>query len=279
VISAAQLLDAGLSRDEIATRVRMGRLHRLHRGVYAVGHMALTPRSHEMAAVLACGSDALLSHRSAAVLWGLLRSATRIEVTAPRSRRAKRGIVVHTSRRLHTDDRAVVDGIPVTSVARTLVDLAQDLTERRLGDAVHEAEVRRLFDLRAIHAATAQVSGRAGRHRLLRVIAAYETPPFTRSDAERRFLALCRRYGLPEPRVNTWVEGYELDFYWPDARLAVEIDGAAVHYTRRAFHEDRRRDRRLAALGIQVLRVPWLDLCGEPGRVAADLLAALASRR
>ena len=200
-------------------------------------------------------------------------------MTAPRSRRGRAGLTAHTSRRLHPDDRDVVDGIPVTSVARTLVDLAESPDERRLARAVHEAEVQRLFDLRAVEAASARLPGRAGTHRLRRVITAYKPEPFTRSEAERRFLALCREHGLPEPRVNNFIEGYELDFYWPEARLAVEVDGAAVHHTRRAFHEDRRRDRNLAAHGIQSLRVPWLDLCGEAARVAADLHEAIRVRR
>jgi very-short-patch-repair endonuclease len=276
-VSIDQLNAAGLTHREITTRVRTGRLHRLYRGVYAVGHVALTPRSRELAAVLACGPDALLSHRSAAALWGLLRSVPRrIEVTAPRSRGSRAGFVVHSSRRLHPDDRELVDAIPVTSVARTLVDLAEVLAEPRLADAVHEAEVKRLFDLRALEAALARLPGRAGGPRLRRVLAAYERRPFTRSEAERRLLALCRNQGVPRPRVNNLVEGYELDFYWPEARLAVEVDGAAVHDTRRAFREDRRRDRALATKGIQVLRVPPGDL-GE--RFAAELRAVLARRR
>jgi very-short-patch-repair endonuclease len=280
VVSAAQLLEAGLTRRQIATRVWTGRLHRLYRGVYAVGHMALTARSRQLAAVLACGPDALLSHRSAATFWGLVRSAPRmIEVTAPRSRRRRAGFVVHTSRCLHPDDRDVVDGIPVTSAARTLVDLAEVVTERRLANAIHEAEVQRVFDLRGVEAALARAPGRAAGQRLRHVLAKYEAPPFTRSEAERSFLALCREHALPEPRVNTLVEGYELDFYWPDARLAVEVDGAAAHHTRRGFHEDRRRDRTLAAKGIQVVRVPWLDLCGDTARVVSDVREAIRVRR
>jgi very-short-patch-repair endonuclease len=275
VVSVEHLLAAGLSHREITTRVRNGLLHRLHRGVYAVGHMALTPRSREMAAVLACGPDAVLSHRSAAVLWGLLRSAPRIEVTAPRSRKRRAGLAVHRSRVLSAVDRVVLDGIPVTGVARTLVDLADLLSERRLADAVHEAEVRRLFDLKAVEAALARVPGRGGRHRLGRVLAAYEPRPFTRSDGERRVLALCREQGLLQPRVNALVEGYEVDFWWPDAGLVVELDGEAVHHTRRAFREDRRRDRALATAGIHVLRVPPEDV-GE--RFATELHAVLAQR-
>jgi predicted transcriptional regulator of viral defense system len=142
VVSVAQLLDAGLSRDAIDIRARSGRLHRLYRGVYAVGHTALTQRSRELAAVLSCGRHAVLSHRSAGARLGLVRSPAWIEVTAPRACKPRAGVVVHRSRRLHPEEREVVEGIPVTSIARTLVDLAEVLDERRLAQAVQEAEVR-----------------------------------------------------------------------------------------------------------------------------------------
>jgi putative AbiEi antitoxin of type IV toxin-antitoxin system/uncharacterized protein DUF559 len=279
VVSARQLAGLGLSGDAIATRARAGRLHRLHRGVYAVGHTALTPRSRELAAVLACGPGAVLSHRSAAALWGLLPSGTWIEVTAPRSRKARSGFVVHTSRRLDKEERRAVDAIPVTSMGRTLVDLADVLDERRLAKAVHEAEVRRLLDLRAIERSLARLPGRTGRHRLLRVLADYEPQPFTRSDGERRFLAFCREQGLPKPTVNGTAEGFEVDFFWPEAALVVEMDGGTTHHTRWAFHEDRRRDRALAVAGIQVLRVTPPDLGRGAGRLGAELRAVLARRR
>jgi very-short-patch-repair endonuclease len=274
----AQLLDAGLSRDAIDIRARSGRLHRLYRGVYAVGHTALTQRSRELAAVLSCGRDAVLGHRSAGARLGLVRSPAWIEVTAPRACKPRAGVVVHRSRRLHPEEREVVEGIPVTSIARTLVDLAEVLDERRLAQAVQEAEVRGSFDLHAIERTLSPVPGRSGRHRLRRVLRAYQPRAFTRSEAERRFLSLCRRHGLPTPRANAVVEGYEVDFLWAEAGLAVEVDGAAFHHTRTAFHADRRRDRGLAAVGIQVVRVTWRDL-EDSAQVAADLHAALDRRR
>jgi len=198
-------------------------------------------------------------------------------VTAARSRKARADILVHTSRRLQADDRVVKEAIPVTSVARTLVDLAEVLSDVRLARAVHEAEVRRIFDLEAVEAALGRVSGRRGRHRLRRVLAAYRPEDHElESEAERRFRALCRRYGLPNPRPQL-IEGYRVDFYWPQARLAVEVDGAAFHHTRRAFHADRARDRALAALGIQVLRVTWPDL-DRGQKIAGELQRALAAR-
>jgi very-short-patch-repair endonuclease len=164
-----------------------------------------------------------------------------------------------------------VDGLPVTSVARTLVDLADVLNERQLAKAVHEAEVLRLFDLRALEQAQASVPGRKGRHRLARVLAGYrDEPAFTRNDAERAFLELCEQHSLPQPIANAPLHGFEVDFFWPDKALVIELDGAATHLTRKAFEEDRRRDRALAVKGIQVLRVTWRDL-----NAGADDLAAI----
>jgi very-short-patch-repair endonuclease len=184
---------------------------------------------------------------------------------------------VHTTRRLTAEDRDVVDAIPVTSVARTLVDLGETLTDPLLARAVHEAEVRRVFDLRAVEAALGRVAGRRGRHRLLRVLAAYRREDHElESQAEGRFRALCQRHCLPDPRPQL-IEGYRVDFYWPCARLAVEVDGAAFHHTRRAFHADRARERALAALGMQVLRVTWPDL-DRGQELAGELHRALAAR-
>ena len=279
IVSLAQLLALGLTRRAVATRSRPGRLIPLHRGVYAVGHTALTARSRDMAAVLACGPGALLSHRSAAHSWQLLPSASaRIEVTAGRGRKPKPGITIHRSRLIHPDDNATVGGIPTTGVARTLVDLADVVSERRLGDAVNEAEVRRLFDLASVETTLARLPGRRGRHRLRRVLAAYRPDPsFTRSRAERLFLRLCADHALPRPSTCLSLAGHEVDAYWSDARLAIEFDGESFHRTTQAFHEDRRRDRRLAARGIQVSRVTWPDL-QEPARLAAELRAIRSKR-
>jgi very-short-patch-repair endonuclease len=203
----------------------------------------------------------------------LLRAAPQFEVTAPRGRKPKPGIVVHRSRLIHPEDRSSVRGIPVTSVARTLVDLADVLSEQRLAKALHEAEVRRVFDLSAIERTLARLPGRTGRHRLRRVLAAYRPEPhFLRSHGERRLKQLCERHRLPRPQFNVNLAGHEVDAYWPDARLVVEFDGGEVHHTRRAFHEDRARDRRLAMQGIRVARVTWLDFEDE-ARLAAELRA------
>jgi very-short-patch-repair endonuclease len=279
VVSAAQLRALGLTARGIEVRLRARRLFRLHRGVYAVGHTALTSPGRDLAAVLACGPGALLSHRSAARRWGLLRSSSpRIEVTAPRARKPRPGIVVHRSRSLVPDDAATVDGIPVTGVARTLVDLAEVVDAGRLERALNEAEVLQLFDLDALLATLERLHGRRGARRVRRALAAYiPEPRFTRGEAERRFLRLCSEHGLPAPETNTWIGEQEVDAYWPDARLAVEVDSRIYHATSRAFEEDRRRDRGLAALGIQVNRVTWRDM-RDGARLAAELGAIRARR-
>jgi very-short-patch-repair endonuclease len=251
----------------------------LHRDVFAVGHTGLTADSHRLAAVLTCGRRALLSHRAAAELWGFVRSSPHYEVTVPRSGKRREGIVLHHSRALEPDDRALVRAIPVTTVARTLVDLAEVLDERRLAGAVHEAEVRRLFDLEAVERVLARVPGRAGRHRLRRVLAAYRPEPrFTRSRAERRLLELCERHGLPKPQTNVWVHGHEVDGYWADVEVVVEVDGGATHLTRRAFREDRARDRWLAAAGLGVVRITWFDFDDETA-LARELAQIRQGRR
>jgi very-short-patch-repair endonuclease len=279
VVSRRQLAQLGFTADSIRRRLESHRLHRLHTGVYAVGHDSVTQRSRYLAAVFACGSDALLSHQAAGAHHGLLRTGTAaIHVTAPRGCKPKPGIVVHRSRVLHPDDRTIVDGIPVTSVARTLVDLADVGSDSLLAAAVNEAEVLRVFDLRELEEKMIRLHGRRGRRRLARVLAAYTDPPgYSTTEAERLLLRICRDHGLPQPQ-RVFAAGYELDFYWADARLAVEVDGGPFHRTRRAFHEDRRRDRRLAAEGIQVARVPWRDLVEGESELAVELKAMRRKR-
>jgi very-short-patch-repair endonuclease len=278
VVSHAQLVELGFSRHAIRRRLQSDRLHRLHPGVYAVGHWALTQESRDLAAVFACGPQALLSHRAAGRRLGLLKWAGDIEVTATRGCKPKPGIVIHRTRLIHPDDRIDAEGIPTTSPARTLVDLADVLSDRHLAAAVNEAEVQRVFDLTAIEEALERLPGRRGRHRFKRALAAYTEPlGYTTTQAERLLLGLCKDQGLPRPQRVAML-GYELDFYWADARLAIEVDGGRFHRTRRAFHEDRRRDRRLAAAGIQVARVPWLDLTAAAADVAAELSAIRRQR-
>jgi very-short-patch-repair endonuclease len=271
-----QVREAGLSPRQIERRVEAGWLVPQYDGVYAVGHTALTNKSHLIAAVYACGDEALGSHRAGGKLWGILRGSQPIEVTAARGRKPKKGFILHRSRWIHPEDRALIDNIPVTSLARTLVDLADVLSEERLADAVNEAELRQLFDLKAVERVLERLPGRKGRHKLQRVLSNYrDVQPFTRSRGERLVWATCDRYGLDKPRVNAWVHGYEVDFYWPEAGLVLEFDGGPVHQTTKAFHEDRKRDRALAAKGIHVVRATGRD---EPAELANQLLAILSIR-
>ena len=247
----------------------------LYDGVYAVGHTALTYHSHLIAAVYACGDEALGSHRAAGKLWVILRGSQPIEVTAPRGRKPKKGFILHRSRLIHPEDRALIDNIPVTSLARTIVDLADVLSEERLADAVNEAELRQLFDLKAVERVLERLPGRRGRHKLQRVLSNYrEVQPFTRSRGERLVWATCNQYGLDKPRVNAWVHGHEVDFYWPGAGLVLEFDGG-VHRTTRRFYEDRKRDRELATHGIHVVRATDRD---GPEALANELHAILSIR-
>jgi very-short-patch-repair endonuclease len=279
VVSRAKLLALGLTKDALRRRVERRRLLRVREGVYAVGHEGLTDDSRRLAAVLACGPDALLSHRAAAELHGLLSSSPQFDVTVPRHARARAGVAVHRSRSITPADRALIRRIPVTTIARTLVDLADVLDDQRLARAVHEADVRRVFDLRAIERVQERVPGRQGRHRLTRVLAAYRPEPrFTRSRAERRLLELCERHGLPKPQTNIVIAGHEVDAYWADADLVVEVDGREAHLTRRSFREDRARDRRLSTLGIQVVRITWPDL-DDGAALASELEQIRQGRR
>ena len=166
----------------------------------------------------------------------------------------------------------MVDGIPTTTVARTLVDLAEVLTEKQLADAVHQAEVRRKFDLTSINEVRRRLPGRTGRHGLSRVLSVYEpSPRIARSEGERLLLSLIEEHGLPMPETQVPVAGYELDFFWPDAGLAVEFDGRDFHDNTTAYYDDRVRDRRLAVADVQVIRVTWRDLEPDPSALIADL--------
>jgi very-short-patch-repair endonuclease len=277
VVSREQLRRLGLGEHGIARRVRSGRLHRLYRGVYSVGHPVLGREGRWMAAVLAGGPGAVLSHASAGSLWDIRASgATRIDVTIPQrgGRRERPGLRVHRSRRLGRHEVTLRRRIPVTTLARTLLDLADVLDAQALKRVVDEAEYLRLLDMAAVHSAIARNPGRAGA-KLTR--AARGPLELTRSAAESLFLAVVERHGLPRPRVGVEVGGYEVDFYWPDANLIVELDGFAAHGTRKRFENDRRRDRRLARAGLQTIRLTPTALSYEEDAIAEEL-GALTSR-
>lgn len=259
VISSKQLRTAGLSPAGITRRVAAGALHHLHRGVYAVGHTALGNEGRWIAAVLSCGDDAVLSHRSAAALWGIgprqerQRSVEQVDVsvggTSGRARR--RGIRLHRSRTLLPEHRTVHNRIPVTTPARTLDDLRPHVSPARFASVVREAEFRRL-----------PIGNQGGDHA-------------ARSELEVRMLSVCRRHRLPRPEVNVSIDPYIVDFLWPDQSLIVEVDGWESHRTRSAFEGDRARDARLAVLGYEVVRFTWRQVTANAAEVAKTIRTLL----
>jgi len=248
--------------------------------VYAVGHRVVPPKGHFLAAVLACGADAVLSHRSAAALWSIRpTSQVRTDVTCPRALRSRGTIRLHRAA-LAEDERATVDGIPVTSPARTLLDVAAVLDRRRLRRAVNEAEIQRIFDGRALAVLLDRHAHRHGAPALSAVLAELDPGAArTRSELEASFLDVVREHRLPSPQINVEMDvpggRYEVDALWRSQRLIVELDGAATHSTRRQFESDRLRDAKLALGGWQVIRITWLRLRERPDDVAADLRALL----
>ena len=284
VVSLPQLTRLGLTRDAVRARVRARKLHPLHRGVYAVGHRVVPRHGHWVAAVLACGPGAVLSHRSAAALWGLIASnRTHVDVTTPRrTAKSRTGIDLHRTQCLHPTETTTHDRIPTTTVARTLLDIAATTNARTLERALDQAEILRVLDVRAL-TTTLERAGKRPGTRLLKAVLDQHAPgtTLTRSELEERFLAVCRAAKLPRPRVNEWLAldtGDELqpDFHWPDQRLIVETDSQTFHHTRRAFEGDRRRDQTLTRNGWRVIRATHTQLTREPDRIAAllrDLLS------
>lgn len=268
VVSLAQLRALGLSSSAVRSRVATGRLHRLHRGVFAVGRRNVTLRGRWLAAVLGCGPGAVLSHRSALELYGAAKPSRRLpSVTVPGVRRKREGIRLHRSSTLTLEDITVVDAVPCTSVARTLIDFVDVARPRELARAVEELERTGLFDGNAVDRVLRKANGRRGAGRLRAALAEWTSPAFTRSEAERRALALIEAAALPRPNVNTFVAGHEVDLYWPEHRLAVEIDGYAFHSTRQAFERDASRDADLDDAGLRVRRITWRQLDREPEAV------------
>ena len=272
MVARRQLIALGLTRDQIDGRLGAGRLHSLHRGVYAVGHRVVERRGHWLAAVLACGPGAVLSHRSAAALWGIRPTAqTRFEVTVARRGHNRPGIALHRAR-LAGEDTATEDHIPTTSLPRTLLDLASLTPLDAVVRALEEAERRRLIDTRPVHELLERANGHAGTGRLTQALLAHDPQATrTKSDLERRFLTLITQAGLPRPALNTLVAGFEVDVVWRKERLIVELDGFATHRTRAAFERDRKRDAALLAAGHRTLRVTARRLDVEPAAIVTQV--------
>jgi very-short-patch-repair endonuclease len=265
VVSIAQLERAGIRQRGRARRVAARRLHRVHRGVYAVGHPGLSEKGRWMAAVLACGPKAVLSHQSAAVLWGIEPSRARPSpasldpatphVTVPGESKSRTGIRVHRSQTLLPSEVTRRAGIPVTTPSRTLRDLRRLLPQPQFAAALRLAEYLGL------------------------PIAPDLDPDHTRSELEARFLTLCRRHRLPQPEVNVPLGPFTVDFLWPQARLVIELDGYRAHAGRAAFEADRARDVELKALGYDVIRLTWRRLAADPRAIAGMLRRLLSSHR
>jgi very-short-patch-repair endonuclease len=261
VVSREQLLAIGLSRGALEHWLAVGRLQRLYRGVYAVGHRVLRREGRRLAAVLACGAGAVLSHRSAAAHWGLLASDQHAtDVTAGRGRHGAPGIRLHRTRSLDARDTTTHEHIPVTTVARTLLDLAATARPEQLERAFAQALVLHLYD----HTAITDVLQRANGHRGTRALAeaTAREPKHTRSDWEARMLELIRRRHLPEPLVNHTLIAADhgsctVDFCWPQQRLIAETDSWQFHGSRVTYEQDRARDAALQAAGFRVVRFTW----------------------
>jgi very-short-patch-repair endonuclease len=282
VVSRAQLIALGVSSSAVARRVASGRLHTLHVGVYAVGHPILGLQGRLMAAVLACGRGAAVGYTSAAVLWDLQRTGSGpAHVLVPGGAgRGRSGIRVHRHPGLAPSEVTARAAIPVTTPARTILDLAATVSDRRLKRALDQAELQELTDYPALDALARAHARHRGATRLRRLLDSYEAGTArTRSDLEDAFLELCARHGLPRPLVNVELAtGLIVDFVFAPERVAVEADSWQWHRGRAAFERDRERDAILATRGYRTLRFTDRQVENDPRAVARALNAALTAR-
>ena len=280
IVSRDQLAALGLGRGTIDHRLKCGRLHFLHRGVFAVGHNVISREARWLAAVLAVGPGSALSHQSAAALWGIRGTARgRIDVTIPVTRRPRIKIHIHEAT-LAPDELTTTHNIPTTTPARTLLDLATVVSPQTLERAINEAEVLRLTSATSLSELVGRHHRRPGTPAIQRILnAGFVGATVTRNDMEDRFFALLDEAGLLRPEVNAQLEidtiWIEPDFMWRSARLIVELDGYETHGTRAAFESDRARDRALQAAGWRVVRVTWRQLHEQPAAVVAELRVLL----
>lgn len=280
VITRSQLLNLGVTRSGIAHRIRTGRLHCLHRGVFAVRTPEVSQLGRWAAAVLACGKEALLSHQSAAELWGIRgRRAGQIEVSVPIQRKPRvRGVRIHRRRSLESIDGRRRFGIPVTSPARTLVDLATRLGSRELEAAINEADRLDLIDPVRLRRAVEDMRFQTGAATVLRFLDR-QIFLLTDSELERTFLRVVRRAGLPAPQTGVQLHGFRVDFFWSAFGLVVETDGLRYHRTPSQQARDRRRDQTHTAAGLTTLRFTHAQVSLEPRQVIDVLQRVIAARR
>ena len=285
VVTHRQLRAIGLAASTIRTRVGRGWLLPMHRGVYALAYRPLQPWGHWLAAVLACGPGAVLSHASAAMAWAIRNSAAGvIDVTAPaRTGKRRRVIRVHSAASLRPSSVDIVNGVPVTGVARTLIDLAGAVRESAAEYAIHQAQVKGLLDRPQLLDELAHAPNCAGTAAVRRILSLSPVAEdAVKSSLERRVLRVCKRAGLAAPEVNRWIaldgDGLEVDLCWPAHGLIVEVDSARFHDDERAARNDPNRDRRLVLAGWRVVRVHERDLDERPGEVIRQIRALLLSR-
>lgn len=278
MVGRRQLLEAGVTHDAIRHRVTARRLHRYFRGVYAVGHTAVSLRGRARGALLSYGDDAVLSHLWAAAVYGIRRGPpAAVDVTVPGAARDRQaGVSLHRARDLDAHDVALGQGLPVTSIPRLLLDLADVLPPREVERALDEAIGRRLTTPGNVRALAARSPGRRGLP-LLDELLERDYTARTRSEFEERMLALIREARLPHPQVNAEFGPFEVDFLWPQARYAIEADSLSWHLTPERQRRDRRKDRYLAECGIRLRRVRWQELAEERLALAAEVAAALAA--
>ena len=274
VVSRRQLLERGLSAQAIQHRIEKGRLHRVGRGVYAVGRPELDRAGRWMAAVLGCGSGAALSFGSAAALWGIERERRgAVEVSIPvASARRHNGVLIHRRPNLRPDEVEIKYGIPVTSVVRTFIDIAAHLTPAEIERAVNAADRLGLIDPESLHGSLELHPGKHGVGSLHAILGA-RTFRLTDSELERRFLRIVADVGLPVPLTGRWLNGFKVDFHWPDLRLVVETDGLRYHRTPAQQARDRLRDQAHLAAGMAPLRFTHQQVRFEAGYVRLTLLA------
>jgi predicted transcriptional regulator of viral defense system len=276
VVTRDQLEALGLNDQAITKRVARGRLHRIHQTVYSLTPGVMTERGKFMAAVLASGPDAVLSHRSAAYLWGLVSSWEEpIDVTAPNRRgRSPDGVAAHRDGSLQPVDKTTLHGIPCVTVARALLDLAGVAPEWEVGKAVAQAEVLRILERPKMQALLRRSGRRRGVARLRLILdTIHPQTKRTRSELERRFLRMCERAAVPEPEVNVWLPApdgrrYQADFLWRGSKRIIEADSRRFHDTDSAFVDERKRQQQLELAGWRVSRCTWEEVEREPHRLA-----------
>jgi very-short-patch-repair endonuclease/predicted transcriptional regulator of viral defense system len=277
VISREQLLAIGVGRGVIARQLERGRWQRLHRNVYLIGPAPPTLRARARAATMTCGEGAVVSHRTAAALYGLMPPRGDVHVTVPgRNPGNRQGVQIHRVTTLSFDEIVVRDGLTLTSPARTICDVAgtEPLTEAER--ALSEARVQRLVTTRALERVIERTPTLKGSSVIRSLLRASEESGYTRSEAERRLRRLAQAAGIDQPLVNVPLLGFVVDFLWPDQRLVVEVDGYQFHGHRQRFESDRRRDQQLVAAGYGVIRVTWIQLRDEPIAVITSIAQALA---